>query len=197
LLAAVTGCAGRAPQPVAVVQPQDRYADCPAIFVEVQANNRKIQDLAGEQGGKVAQNVAAGVVGLLIWPPRSRRARRQRLLWDHGGDAGNYGGGAAPRISKNPLIASLEDTGSDRDHEVVELNAAIEEKDREIEQLRADLTCERITNRQLEAIPTGSSRLNRRGPFERRLACGLSGSPSLNLSGGRDTTGTPIESRFS
>jgi len=68
LLAAVTGCAGRAPQPVAVVQPQDRYADCPAIFVEVQTNNKKIQDLAGEQGGKVAQNVAAGLVGLLIWP---------------------------------------------------------------------------------------------------------------------------------
>jgi hypothetical protein len=65
LLAAVTGCA---PQPVAVVQPQDRYADCPAIFAEVQANNKKIQDLAGDQGGKVAQNVAAGVVGVFIWP---------------------------------------------------------------------------------------------------------------------------------
>ena len=51
-----------------MVQPQDRYADCPAIFVEVQANNKKIQDLAGEQGGKVAQNVAAGLVGLVIWP---------------------------------------------------------------------------------------------------------------------------------
>jgi hypothetical protein len=39
LLAAVTGCAGRAPQPVAVVQPQDRYADCAAIFAQVRANN--------------------------------------------------------------------------------------------------------------------------------------------------------------
>src|SRR6516225_7443595 len=68
LVAAVAGCAGRAPQPVAVVQPQDRYADCPAIFAEVQTNNKKIQDLAGEQGGKVAQNVAAGVVGIVIWP---------------------------------------------------------------------------------------------------------------------------------
>jgi len=65
---ALSGCAGRAPQPVAVVQPQDRYADCPAIFAEVQADNKKIQDLAGEQGGKVAQNIAAGVVGLFIWP---------------------------------------------------------------------------------------------------------------------------------
>ena len=68
LLAAVTGCAGRAPQPVAVVQPQDRYADCAAIFAQVQANNAKISDLSSEQGGKVAQNVAAGVVGLFIWP---------------------------------------------------------------------------------------------------------------------------------
>ena len=65
---ALSSCAGRAPQPVAVVQPQDRYADCPAIFAEVQANNKKVQDLAGEQGGKVAQNIAAGVVGLFIWP---------------------------------------------------------------------------------------------------------------------------------
>jgi hypothetical protein len=68
LFATITGCAGRAPQPVAVVQPQDRYADCPAIFAEVQANNKKIQDLASEQGGKVAQNVATGVIGLFIWP---------------------------------------------------------------------------------------------------------------------------------
>src|SRR5215813_5757968 len=68
LLAAVAGCAGRAPQPVAVVQPQDRYADCLAIFAEVQADNKKIQDLAGEQGSKVAQNIAAGVVGVFIWP---------------------------------------------------------------------------------------------------------------------------------
>src|SRR6516164_6395883 len=68
LLAAVAGCAGRAPQPVAVVQPQDRYDDCPAIYAEVQANNKKIQDLAGDQGSKVAQNIAAGVVGVFIWP---------------------------------------------------------------------------------------------------------------------------------
>jgi hypothetical protein len=33
-----------------------------------QANNQKIQDLAGDEGSKVAQNVAAGVVGLFVWP---------------------------------------------------------------------------------------------------------------------------------
>jgi hypothetical protein len=64
----LVACAVRAPQPVAVVQPQDRYADCAAIIAEVQANNTKIQGLASEEGGKVAQNVAAGVVGLFIWP---------------------------------------------------------------------------------------------------------------------------------
>ena len=49
-----TGCAGRSPNPVAVVQPTDRFMDCPAIFAEVQANNVKLQELAsefGRQGG--------------------------------------------------------------------------------------------------------------------------------------------------
>jgi hypothetical protein len=65
---AVGACAGRAPQPVAVVQPQDRYADCTAITAEVEANNQKINELASEQGLKVGQNVAAGVAGLVVWP---------------------------------------------------------------------------------------------------------------------------------
>ena len=67
-LVVVTACAGRAPQPVAVVQPIDRFMDCPAIQAEVVANNAKVQDLASESGGKVAQNVAAGVAGVFIWP---------------------------------------------------------------------------------------------------------------------------------
>ena len=60
------GCAGRAPNPVGVVQPQDRFMDCAAISVEVQANNKKISELGSEEGGKVAQNVIVGVAGLLI-----------------------------------------------------------------------------------------------------------------------------------
>lgn len=64
----LAGCAGRSPQPVAVVQPQDHFMDCPAIQAEVLANNVKVQDLASESGGKVAQNVVAGVAGLFIWP---------------------------------------------------------------------------------------------------------------------------------
>lgn len=64
----LSACAGRSPQPVAVVQPQDRYVDCLAIAAEVQANNQKVQELASDEGSKVAQNVAAGVAGLFIWP---------------------------------------------------------------------------------------------------------------------------------
>lgn len=61
-------CAGRAPQPVATVQPQDVNANCTMITAEIQANNIKVEELASEQGIKVAQNVAAGVAGLVVWP---------------------------------------------------------------------------------------------------------------------------------
>jgi hypothetical protein len=38
------------------------------ISAEIQANNVRVKELAEEQGLKVAQNVAAGVVGIVIWP---------------------------------------------------------------------------------------------------------------------------------
>jgi hypothetical protein len=38
------------------------------IRAEIEANNAKAKQLADEQGLKVAQNVGAGVVGLVIWP---------------------------------------------------------------------------------------------------------------------------------
>lgn len=59
-------CAGAAPNPVAVVQPQDRFMTCETIFAEVQSNNEKVQQLAKDKGLKVAQNVAAGVAGFVI-----------------------------------------------------------------------------------------------------------------------------------
>ena len=62
----LAACAGRAPAPVAVTQAQDRYMDCAAINAEVQANNKKITELGGEEGKKVAQNVIVGAAGLLI-----------------------------------------------------------------------------------------------------------------------------------
>ena len=62
----VSACAGRAPAPVATVQPQDAFMDCTAIIAEVQSNNAKVQALASDQGLKTAQNVAAGVAGFVI-----------------------------------------------------------------------------------------------------------------------------------
>jgi hypothetical protein len=41
---------------------------CYQINAEIAANNQKVQDLARERGWKVAQNVAAGVAGVVIWP---------------------------------------------------------------------------------------------------------------------------------
>jgi hypothetical protein len=65
---ALSACAGRDPHPAAVVQPQDQYSDCAMIRAEIEANNVQAQKLAEENGMKVAQNVAAGVVGVVIWP---------------------------------------------------------------------------------------------------------------------------------
>jgi hypothetical protein len=65
---ALTACAGRAPAPVNVVQAQDRLMDCPAIAIETEANTKQIAALGKDEGAKTAQNVAAGVAGLFIWP---------------------------------------------------------------------------------------------------------------------------------
>jgi hypothetical protein len=104
MMMALVACAGRAPQPVAVVQAQDRYTDCAAIAAEVQANNQKVQELASDEGAKVAQNVAAGVAGLFIWPlwfamdSKAQQAKKSRLfrvdsniseLWQNRNGVGN------------------------------------------------------------------------------------------------------------
>lgn len=68
LAACCAGCAGRDPESIPIVQPQDQYSNCAMISAEVQANNVKVKQLADEQGLKVAQNVAAGVVGIVVWP---------------------------------------------------------------------------------------------------------------------------------
>jgi hypothetical protein len=64
----VAGCAGRPPQPVLLAQPQDQTSNCAMLSAEIDANNHKIADLAGDKGVKVAQNVAAVAVGLFVWP---------------------------------------------------------------------------------------------------------------------------------
>jgi hypothetical protein len=63
---ALLACAGRDPQSVASVQPQDVYADCTMIRAETESNNIKIQELADERGWKVAQNVATGLAGFVV-----------------------------------------------------------------------------------------------------------------------------------
>ena len=63
---ALTACAGRDPQPVATVQPQDATSDCAMITAEISANNTKFAELSNEEGLKVGQNVAAGVAGIVI-----------------------------------------------------------------------------------------------------------------------------------
>src|SRR5215813_1682060 len=59
-------CAGRDPQPVPTVQVTDATATCAMLVAEIEANNIKVKELAGEEGGKVAQNVVAGVAGVFI-----------------------------------------------------------------------------------------------------------------------------------
>jgi hypothetical protein len=68
LVLTLGGCAGRAPNLEPLVQVSDQTLNCDQIIAETKINNEKISDLATEQGWKVTQNVAAGVVGLVIWP---------------------------------------------------------------------------------------------------------------------------------
>lgn len=67
-LLCLSACAGRAPNPVQIVQASDQSLTCEQIIAEAKYNNERLTDLAREEGWKVTQNVAAGVVGLVIWP---------------------------------------------------------------------------------------------------------------------------------
>jgi hypothetical protein len=66
---ALGACAGRAPAPVAVVQPIDETMNCTAINVEVAHNTQRITELGQESGAKVAQNIAAGIGGAILILP--------------------------------------------------------------------------------------------------------------------------------
>jgi hypothetical protein len=89
-------CAGRAPAPVAVVQPIDETMNCEAIQAEVNANTQRIAELGSEQGAKVAQNVVAGTAGLFLIVPF--------LLMDFQNAAGKE---EAALKSRNDYLASL------------------------------------------------------------------------------------------
>lgn len=53
---------------MAVVQERDQTADCTSITAEIQSNTQQIASLGQEDGAKIAQNIAAGTLGLFIWP---------------------------------------------------------------------------------------------------------------------------------
>lgn len=98
-IAGLSACAGRTPAPVAVVQETDRHADCAAIMAEANANRAKIAELGSEEGGKVAQNVIAGVAGVFI-----------PVLWfamDFQGAAGKEG---AALQQRNAYLARMAET---------------------------------------------------------------------------------------
>ena len=63
---AVGACAGRAPQPVAVVQPQDRYSDCAAITAEIEPTTKRSASLlpARPQGRSKRRRRGCGRGGL-------------------------------------------------------------------------------------------------------------------------------------
>jgi hypothetical protein len=65
-LSILTGCAGRAPDLVPVVQAVDQQMTCDQIVTEIKSNNARMSDLASEEGLKVTQNVVAGVAGLIV-----------------------------------------------------------------------------------------------------------------------------------
>ena len=48
----LAACAGRDPQPMATVQPQDMYSDCAQISAEIQANNAKVKQLADSKAAE-------------------------------------------------------------------------------------------------------------------------------------------------
>jgi hypothetical protein len=98
-LSLLAACAGRAPTPVAVVQPQDRFADCTAVMAEVNSNTQKISDLGKEDGAKVAQNVVAGVAGAFFIVPW--------LLMDFQNAAGKEGTALQQR---NAYLATLAES---------------------------------------------------------------------------------------
>jgi hypothetical protein len=67
-IASLTGCAGRDSRPIQISQMQDSSMSCEQLRAEIAGNNRTISDLGSEKGGKIAQNIAAGVGGVLFPP---------------------------------------------------------------------------------------------------------------------------------
>ena len=67
--ALLSGCAGRAPSPVASVLPGDSNLTCEQIKNEVAYNESRITSLQGEKAQVSNANVMVGTVGFLLFPP--------------------------------------------------------------------------------------------------------------------------------
>lgn len=63
----LTGCAGRAANPVAINQLGDERKSCQAIKSELRTIENKVQRLIPESN-KTGRNVALGIAGLIVWP---------------------------------------------------------------------------------------------------------------------------------
>jgi hypothetical protein len=103
---ALSGCAGRSPQPVAIVQLQDVQSTCAMLTAEIEANNIKVKELASEQGIKLAQNVAAGVAGFVI-----------PVLWFGMDWQGSAGKDLAALQARQQYLASLAAERCKTEHE--------------------------------------------------------------------------------
>lgn len=66
---ALNGCAGRAANPVAVIQPNDSRLSCKELVLEININNRSIAGLMGEQKRKANNNAVAVGVGAIVFFP--------------------------------------------------------------------------------------------------------------------------------
>lgn len=67
ILLTLTGCAGRAANPITVNQFGDEQKSCQAIKSEVSSIENNIQRLIPETN-KTGKNVVLGVAGLVVWP---------------------------------------------------------------------------------------------------------------------------------
>ncbi len=64
----VAACEARQTTPVAMTQPGDADLTCVQVAAEIKENEAKAIELAGADMDLVSNNVAAGVVGTLVWP---------------------------------------------------------------------------------------------------------------------------------
>lgn len=66
---ALNGCAGRAANPVAAIQPNDSRLSCKELVLEININNTSISNLMGEQKRKANNNAVAVGVGAIVFFP--------------------------------------------------------------------------------------------------------------------------------